>query len=61
MSSAAVLGPLEAVAVMAGAFDDSRVTALAAGRIEVLAAGDVAEDVRGEGGQPVRGKKPQGL
>jgi hypothetical protein len=59
MSLAAVLGPLEAVAVVAGAFDDSWVTALAALRVEVFAAGDVAVDGRGEGGQAVRGKRPQ--
>jgi hypothetical protein len=60
MAGADVCGPFDAVAVVAGAFDDAGVTAVAAWWVEVLLAGYISVGF-GEGGlQVLRGKRPPG-
>jgi hypothetical protein len=60
VAGAGVVGFFDAVAVVASAFDDAWVGAVASGWVEVAAVGDVVADGGGEVVQAVRGERPPG-
>jgi hypothetical protein len=60
MSRADIVGLLDAVAVVAGAFDHAGVGAVAAGAVEVARVGDLAAELGELVVEAVRGKTPPG-
>jgi hypothetical protein len=60
VAGAVVAGPLDAVGVVAGSFDDPRVGPVPALGVEVLFAGDVSHDCGEDALLVLRGERPPG-